>query len=300
MRDPINTLRQFEEIQNSIDMQFRAYRVLKRVKLPESVRKRLELRRAKGMYAVNFVSRISFAKFLIQEFEKRIQNQEIENLYFVTLVSDRHAAAVDDQETYDLENHKAWIAETLKGFDYFGIVEPALYPRVAFKQDATKAWVSWHVHVLIWNAATADVQKLKSAVDKEEDTFKPGGQAVKFRTVRPERLEADLLYICKSCRSEYNVYAKMDEEIDPETGEIIEYVGNQWRQNKRAIRMGQFTITVMAIGSRRLREFCVYGGEGMALMRPAMTAAKEELLAEEIARREWRRCRAKRSNLDNL
>lgn len=273
MRKPIRSLRALEEFQRALDVQFRNYRISRRPNLSDGIRRKLELRSAQNLNAVNLISRIHFARCLAGILEMHLSQKNVGAVFFVTLISEKHAVRIEDDEVYDIEAHKEWVASILAGLHYIGMIEPGYYPAASFIASGGK-WISWHIHLLVWGITVAMLKKLESEINRTNKAFRREAKSFHFRRMKGI---GDVAYICKSPRSEHYVYPRLKEQVDAETGEISTCPTGKWTQRKRQIRPGQFAILLNALQDKSIGSLCVAGGSGNGIVQASLVAARAKL-----------------------
>jgi hypothetical protein len=109
---------------------------------------------------------------------------------------------------------------------------------------------------------------LKSLVDEvsaKHPSLVAGLPSGDYRQIKPEHLAGKALYMLKSAR-EYRVWAKKQENIDPETGEITVQLTGQFRQKSRELRRGDQLRMFRVMQDRYLDHLLLGGGAGRDLL----------------------------------
>jgi len=285
-RESLQNLQVLEKVQRQLDARTRQYRVSRKPNISNGLRKKLELRAAQDLNSVNPISRIQVAISLFEKLESHFQEHAVDDAYFVTLISEKHGVRASDRNGYDVAAHRVWIETVLSGMSYVGMIEPAYYPAVSFIPPANEDWISWHAHVVVWDTTAAALKDLKEIINESENSFRPGGTVFHYRTARPNRIEAEIAYMCKSPRSGYYTYPAKRIVIDPATRKSIRVSTGTFKQNKRELRTGKLLIALSAMEDLSIEQLLVSGGEGRGLGSAALLSAKQVLQEQQRLRDE--------------
>src|SRR5690349_16692724 len=117
-RTPIRSLEELSISQVKLDEKIRQYLVSWTPEIPEELRRALEFRASVDMNAANLISRIQFAESLTNNLQSHFLENETQEVFFVTLISELHAVKLEEHTTYDLADHHRFIASILEGCDY--------------------------------------------------------------------------------------------------------------------------------------------------------------------------------------
>jgi hypothetical protein len=203
------------------------------------------------MYAANPLSRIAFAKLVLKQVKNHPQGPK-GGFFFVTLTPERYAFPLHRAWDINLDSLMAFARQALRGINFVGMVDAALYKKWGRRGPATRDWVVWHVHLIVWGATRDRVEAALQHTRKTNKTVVPGRHAVWVQHFRAHLLEAKLLYSLKKPQKEYNVSRELpDNEIDWETGEVTP-VG--FRQQKRPLRTGDRVRMCQVLLGKRLPE----------------------------------------------
>lgn len=280
-RAPIRSLKALEISQLDLDGRIKRYLVSWKPDISNDVRKALELRASRDLNAANLFSRIQVATCLERDLKTHFSENGTHSVFFVTLISELHAVKVGEQSGYDLVAHRKWIASLLRGCDYVGMIEPAYYPDVVFV-GPREDWISWHAHVIVWNNGAPAMKKLKDKVNQIEVAFRPDGSAFHYR--KAQHIEADVAYMFKSPRSEYQTYnaSPVNEgSQDPaRSGETISGI----KQKKREIRTGKLLAVLSALSDKSIKSITVAGGAGKEIRKHSLKIARQTLMDEHAKR----------------
>lgn len=288
MRKPTKTLAQFEAETRSLDLRFRQHRITQRGRdcINDQMRKALELRSAKEMKAVNPITRIAFCRAITQKLKSWFRENKISTFYFVTLISSDHAMLLSNAQGRDLNAQRKWIKSELDGLDYFGMIDAAFYREAPFTSAPEEPWVSWHAHLIVWNASAKQIEQLRNAVNRRYEAFRPNAPAFHASCDSIDRLEERVAYICKLPMSEYNSWETLATAgIDKATNKRLMRPTGRISQNKRQLRLGNFAELLAAMGpDLRLSMLAISGGEGLNLKLQALKRARSRLELNELER----------------
>lgn len=267
---------------------FRRYRNTNtgRKNVSDELRHALLRHSAKEMYAVNPITRIRFAQRMLKELEFRFLKNGNTTFDFLTLVVREDAIPFSGNREYDIHAHRKWIREQLAGFDYLGVIEPALYLRAPFAGGASMPWISWHVHLIVWNASAESVKTLVGEINSCWKPFFPGRTAAHRRPSEFSELPERVAYICKLPVCEYNSW-RVNATVGPAQSSLRDSmpVTVRWKQKKRKIRPGNLARALSAIGpDRKLLILSIGGGEGLDIWRRCLLKTRVQLQAEQRKR----------------
>lgn len=287
MRKPVITESEFEKQHMLLDNMLRKYRVSERGRnmFSPRMKEHLSLRHAESLKAINPLARTTVARALAQAVTAEFDNKNIETAFFITIVSDEFAVTVDRKQQFDTAKAKSWIKSILKGFDYIGFWEAAFYYRSPFLENGHEPRLSWHAHVIAWNVGSEDIEKIQAEINEQVRAFLPGYDAFHCRSLSSKWAIGRIFYMSKGCLSEYTAYPKVQEVIDPETGEIKKVAQDIWSNRKRPIRPGSLAKVTLAIGSRSIRSLCFGGGKGKELRNVSLKNARRALVRDRQARK---------------
>jgi hypothetical protein len=187
------------------------------------------------MYASNPLSRIAFAELVLKQVKQHPQGPK-SGFFFVTLTPDRYAQPLHRAWDVNLDSLMAFARQALEGINFIGMIDLALFKKWGRRRPATRDWVVWHVHLIVWGATREKIEAALRQARKRTKSVVPGRSAVWVQAFPHHLLEEKLLYSLKNPQKEYNVSRELpDDEIDWKTGEVTQ-VG--FRQQKRPLRTG--------------------------------------------------------------
>lgn len=222
-------------------------------------------RSAASLSAMNATARIEFCRAARRAFKARFPDGK--EMYFVTLAPAQFVTTLEDAYTYDWSELQAWAEEVLKGFTYFGIVDAAPYSNTP--NDRSGKVVSWHIHVIVWDADREMVEALVSNVNRKYEAFLPLREAANLRPVRRARtLRKKVTYMLKAPLRTYRVYPeKKDGRL---TG--------TWRQKKDWHKPGQGVAACRFMHGADIDKLCIAGrGAGIRMLRSVAMRAKRAI-----------------------
>jgi hypothetical protein len=188
-------------------------------------------------------------------------------LFFVTLVD--VACATLPYKRPDV----SWMIDRyrsgLKGLNFIGVVEPALYTNIGPGTEFPyKRGLFWHIHAICWgdrDQVTARLAKLRS----HRFFFKPivpGGHGVHYDSVSPDQLAGKFAYMLKTPTKVYRIYPR---------GFLVPGGGEETKFRQRStkdVRPGERLIYCHALHSLSLDRLTLAGGQGVEIRRRALRA----------------------------
>jgi hypothetical protein len=199
------------------------------------------------------------------------------DVFFVSLVDVRCARPPDDRLAEEnLEQIKKRLRYGLRGYSYFGMVEPAYYVNLqhGVRYDG-KRCMFWHLHALVWGLPGKDLKKRLRERVKEGRylAIADGLDATHIRKVQQGRLAPHVAYLVKSpCRTyRVSVRDRKNEAGQPVVADGV--VLRQFKQGKLPLRHGDRVVLFHAMKHLHLDQLSVAGGEGVGLLRSAKRTA---------------------------
>jgi hypothetical protein len=234
--------------------------------------------------AINAYSRVSFARALCREVTRKLCSNsywEHNSPVFLATLIPRGGLAETSVRGIDLSNIRQQLQTDLRGLSYIGVFEPGYYASLPESSARTgNRAISWHSHVLLWDAdikqvATLILKLRKSghyqAVVKE---LKP----VHARQIANGELPDVVAYLVKPPSHAYRVtrypwFGRDGEILTNADGTQRFYV----RQRKSELRKGERLRVFHAMRHLGLDELLVAGMQGSALRACVIRTAINEL-----------------------
>lgn len=284
-RKPIITLERLIEALSSLNQRMREYALTKRGRaaIDDRTLERLKTRAAGSLYATNTRARIECAKAVDGAFRKLIQEKGHDEFFFVTLTPKQFAVRASEAASFDHETIKNWVMEVLNGFNYLGMVDAALYTNINVVPGYRDEMVSWHIHAIVWGCAEHRIRAVEAGIESNHDALIPGRVVAMVNRWKAAGAAGRLVYLFKGVISEYRVFAKKQELVDPSTGEIIAAGTGAFRQKKRDLRPGNAAKMMKIVGERTLPMLAISGGEGDGVLERAWSRASAVIAREDRA-----------------
>ncbi|MBY5473584.1 hypothetical protein HFO86_25665 [Rhizobium leguminosarum] len=273
----VKTMEGFETQALAEDQRLRSYRVSYACwqLFGDGTREDLSAKNAESLKAINAVARIEFTRALIAELQSI--RAKLEPVYFVTLISNKHAGPLPTVSSFDLGTYRKWVRKALDGLDFIGLADLGYYYRSPFLVDGDKPHGSWHCHLIVWGAPKSVVQGKKRCLDAIEDAFVPGASPFDYQIRSSEEVEEMLFYMAKGLVGEYSAFPIKHEVADKITGELLMVPSSRWRNQKRKIGPAALVRAINCIGEATLKDMCVANGGGKRLKRNAVRKARAKL-----------------------
>lgn len=222
---------------------------------------------------VNHYARRRWWEALCDKLEKelgysknRTTNQPI---YFVTLV---HIDFVSghDELGYDVGAAAKHYSDGLKGFDFLGLIEPALYSHITMprKELGKSKCVFWHLHALVWNCSPKAIKRRIKRLNQSGD-FVPitdnqyGSHSAK---IKRRTLCKVVGYMCKPPNCVYRIG-----RVQKPDGSFRK---RQYRD--RNIRPGERVTLFQQMKHLRFGDVLVAGGRGKRVLADVRNAIHDQ------------------------
>jgi hypothetical protein len=231
---------------------------------------------------INHSARMRWSKAFCNELEKFFglgpkHQYPDQPLFFVTL-TDVSCTTDHDAPWVDVYTFKRKLQAGLKGLNYVGMVEPALYVNVApGTRWSNKKAASWHLHAICWGENRREMKARFKRLNREgrylsimesqrgaDQKEIVAGRLLKNteRTFIADKLR----YVLKSPKNAYRVYKTERVTSD---GECVPC----FRQRKSELRKGDRITLFHLMKNLHLDELAAAGGEGTDMMRRIKRAA---------------------------
>lgn len=235
---------------------------------------------AKSLFATNKEARFAFLRWARRAFRKAKLHPPA-GFFMLTLSPRDFALPLSQAIQFDHEELKKWARSVLVGIDYFGMVDVALYTNLAESIQSLEPTVSWHIHVIAWGRSKAVFQQIVDDINEHYDALVAGRTAAHLRVVKD--MLGRLCYVLKAPLSDYRVYPRKKDVMDPETGELT----RDPIQRKRPLRPGDALKVCSVLAGRKLPSLAFAGGRGIRLLQQTLSNARLDL--QEQGRRRKRK-----------
>jgi hypothetical protein len=224
------------------------------------------------LYAVNYYSRLMFAKIYLDEVFDFFEISEIDEPAgqpaFLVSVCDASLTTSDKDPPISMKRVKTRIYQALAGLSYLGMIEPGYFTNITEDNRRRTRELSWHAHVIVWGTSKEELQRrfswLKGKQKGNPPPFRPfigvrpGLNPLHFKTIIPGTLERVLRHILKSPRKEYSLFK--NQVASDKYGRTI------FTSKPRPIRPGnQYKLFNVMKTELFLDQMMVSGGAGKAI-----------------------------------
>ncbi|MGY4368439.1 hypothetical protein ACVW1A_004504 [Bradyrhizobium sp. LB1.3] len=201
-----------------------------------------------------------------------------QDVFFISLMDVRCARPPEDRMTVgDLEFIKNRLRYGLRGFSYFGVVEPAYYVNLQHGvRYAGKLCMFWHLHALVWGVARKELKKqLRKLVRSGHySAIADGLRATHIRKIKHGRLPKHVAYLLKSPCKGYRLSVRdREDELGRPITDVDGVVLRQFKQGKEDLRHGERIVIFHAMKHLHLDKLAVAGGDGAKLLKTAKRIA---------------------------
>jgi hypothetical protein len=199
----------------------------------------------------------------------------------VTLAPRKFVVAEGAAASFDPKRIQAWTRQLLRGLNFVGMVEAALYTNFGHVSAGFWRVVAWHVYLLAWGVSEAQLAPVMDNINRRYEALLPGVDPAFGVPVAKEEVVGKALYMLKAPQSEYRVYPKRATRIDRETGEITTPTTGRFKQKKQALRSGDMVRMCNVMADKHLHRLMFAGGGGAPLLNAVRAEALEPLRREE-------------------
>jgi hypothetical protein len=254
--------------------------------------------------AVNRHARMRFSRAISEQIASRFCDggngyDHSEDIYLVTL-ADRSCvrSSISRLEENDLSGIKDKLRYGLRGFSYFGMVEPAFYVNHRAEPRFGKGRsISWHLHALVWGVSLKELRRRlkKMRLAGRYVAVFDGQRPTHSKRIKQGTLPRTVAYILKSPSLGYRV--SVADRGRPhgitmcdQHGEVLRI----FRQTKAVLRHAERIELFHVMKHLDLEALSIAGGEG----RPLLDRVKRSIDAfdEKIAKRTGRPRKGSRSS----
>lgn len=277
-RTPLTSWPEFKRVLINNDRRLRDYQHhgrRDRVLLHRSELDQLDPAAAHLLHATNARARIKYTRIARRKLLAQLGERGTrEPVAFVTLVNQRYTLPVAEAGTIDLVSLKAWVRAEMPGCSFVGVAEAALYGNVGLAGESAARAVCWHAHLLVWGVGRAQLAELIKSVSRRNLTLVPGAAAGHSRLLRPDKIEAQIIYMFKGAVSEYRIWQHREDVAD-KFGELRREGTGKFYQRKQPLRLGDLARMTRVLSDQYLDGLTFAAGEG----KPILKAINEAALA---------------------
>lgn len=218
--------------------------------------------------ATNRRARIALAR-AANESGKTFAEKRSKPAYFVTLAPPEAAFPLSKAKEFDPSILIEWTRLMLGDFHFIGAVDVALYTNFALRSGNSEPTVSWHVHLVVWGCAEADLSERIEHINAETSSIIPGRSAAHFRTISPKQIPGRLLYAFKAPLKESRILTsrKRQSELPVASSAVIDV-------KKRLFRPGDAVHVCKVLEGHTLLQLIFANGRGERLKRRLVADAR--------------------------
>ena len=248
-----------------------------RVLLNRSELDQLDPAAAHLLYATNARARIKYTRIARRKLLAQLGERGTrEPVAFVSLVNRRYTLPVAEAGMVDLVSLKAWVRAELPGTSFVGVAEAAFYGNVHLAETGVPQAVCWHTHLLLWGVGRVRLAELIKSVSRRNLTLVPGAAAGHSRLLRPDKIEAQIIYMFKGAVSEYRIWQHREDVAD-EFGELRREGTGKFYQRKQPLRLGDLARMTRVLSDQYLDGLTFAAGEGKPILKAINEAAPRPL-----------------------
>ncbi len=187
-------------------------------------------------------------------------------VFWVTLINREHAVREDEAGAFQIKRLHRWAHRLLRGCNYVGMVEAALFTNLDVVAAGYKRTVSWHCHLHVWGVSEEVIAEICTKANTRYRTLVPGVTVAHYRPVTYAEACERAFYMHKGQISEYRVWQRRRVSMDDDTG-VITIVGTgRFSQGKRPMRPGDMARMCRVFAGRTLDRLAFAGGAGRKVL----------------------------------
>ncbi|UGY28870.1 hypothetical protein HU675_0020020 [Bradyrhizobium septentrionale] len=176
--------------------------------------------------AVNTRARLCWARHLCRLLERAVgfdsKSGLIEQDVFLVSLVDIRCAKGSAEENVDLEPIKKRLRQGLRGYNYIGAIEPALYSSITWFETNfdRQRCISWHLHALVWGVSRGEIKTLVRRLRRSGDyiPITPAQLGADVRSAIQGKFSGLIGYVLKPPTHSYRI--GIDRVHERQTGEI--------------------------------------------------------------------------------
>ncbi len=286
MRKPITTLREFTKRHLVLTEELKAYKLTKRGwRVCDAAHLSLLDYASLSLKATNSTARVVVAASADWQLKALLASEDAPQQFFwVTVIPEATSVPLHDAANFRPDLSRSQIASMFEGFDYFGMIDIAYFPRRTNgplgherRFNLPGPLVSFHFHLLVWNCSKSDMERLKMQMNGRYNAVLPNRPAFDFRAVSRKQALGKNLYQLKSPVSSYSAWTPLVDVIDSETGEITKRPSESWTVRKRKMRPGEAADLYNQLWDFNIPSLMLGGGAGLALKKRILRIARGRL-----------------------
>ncbi len=244
------------------------------VRLDRAILDEFDPTAAIDLHANNPDARIRFARIATQHLQRFADEAEDTFFHWVTLCPGQFGVVEDVAAQFNIKRIHAWTHQSMRGLDYVGMVEAALFGNFGVVVPTRNRMVSWHVHLLVWGVTEARMTETIAVINSKYNSLVPGILPAYAELIPKHLVTAKVAYMVKAPRSEHRVIAKRRTEVDPSTGEITRPRTGRFKVKKQDLRPRDMARMAEIMAGKYLHKLAFAGGDG----KPSLKAIRIEAL----------------------
>jgi hypothetical protein len=132
------------------------------------------------------------------------------SVYFLTLLDQRQIVypTRGEDESPTLEEIRKSYARLLRGLNYIGMLDPALYVS-AHRTHHVARFIHFHVHVLVWGVRRAELERRCKEIRVQIGSLIRRATPAKYKPVKDRTLLKVTSYTAKMPRHQYQIWSEL-------------------------------------------------------------------------------------------
>jgi hypothetical protein len=261
-------------------------RALAAVRLTREACLKISPEQAFGLSACNYTARIQYAQIAtvhISSFTSSLPRST--PVFWVTLIRDSYTVPYDEAAAFHLFKLQQWVRAEFQDASFIGMTEAALYTNAGEVRPEWKRAVSWHPHLLIWGIPKQRMREIRDSINVRFRTLVPGVKPAHFRTLKPEEVEGQVLYMLKAPVNEYRIIPKTRKVVDLATAKTMSEPTGQFSNKKYQLGPGELVRMANLMAGKTLDGLAFAAGEGKPLLDAINFEARTQYRAFEARER---------------
>jgi hypothetical protein len=218
--------------------------------------------------AINRRARIAVAR-AADESGRAFAGRWSKPAYFVTLAPPEAAMPLSEANEFDTGILIEWTRLMLGDFQFIGAVDTALYTNLALCSAYSGPTVSWHVHLVVWGCAEADLSERIEHINTMSRSIIQGRSPAHFRKISPKQVPGRLLYALKAPLKESRILGSPKQQSETQVAQSAVI-----KVKKRPFRPGDAVRICKVLKGHNLLQLIFANGQGERLKRRIVADAR--------------------------
>ena len=237
------------------------------VRLSREARLEIAPEQAFNLSACNYTARIEYAHIALDHITGFTSSLPRSTpVVWVTLIRDSYTVRYDEAADFELFKLRQWVQFELRGASFIGMTEAALYTNAEEVRPEWKRAISWHPHLLVWGISKQRMREIRDSINVRFRTLIPGVKPAHFRTLKPEEVEGQVLYMLKAPVNEYRIIPKTRKVVDPVTEKALREPTGQFGSKKYQLGPGELVRMANLMADKTLDGLAFAAGEGKTVL----------------------------------